>query len=75
MDINEKFTKAILTLRRNNEVKITQSDISNEADLSIRFYQDLESGKKRPSLETVDKIAHAFGMRLSDFCKYIEEID
>ena len=75
MGINEKFTKAILTLRRNNEVKITQSDVANEADLSIRFYQDLESGKKKPSLETVNKLAHAFGMKLSEFCKYIEETD
>lgn len=75
MDIKEKFSKAILTLRRNNEVKITQGDIASEADLSIRFYQDLESGKKTPSLETVDKIARAFDMKLSEFCKYMEEID
>lgn len=75
MNINEKFAKAILVLRRNSEVRLTQKDIAEEADLTPRFYQYLELGQKKPSLETVDKIAHAFGMKLSEFCKYIEEID
>ncbi len=75
MDINEKFAKAILVLRINNEIKLTQKDVADEADLSIRFYQDLESGKKTPSLETVDKIAHAHSMKLSDLCKIIEETE
>lgn len=75
MDINEKFSKAILRLRINNDVKLTQKDVADEADLSLRFYQDLESGKKRPSLETVEKIAHAHSMKLSDLCKIIEETD
>lgn len=75
MDINKKFSKAILRLRINNDVKLTQKDVADEADLSIRFYQDLESGKKRPSLETVEKIARALSMKLSDLCKIIEETD
>ena len=75
MDINEKFRWAIVALRRNNAVKITQTDIAIEAGLSPRFYQDLEAGKKRPSLETVNKIAHAHSMKLSDLCKLIEEMD
>ena len=53
MDINKKFSKAILVLRINNDVKLTQKDVADEADLSLRFYQDLESGKKTPSLETI----------------------
>lgn len=75
MDINEKFAKAILVLRRNNDVKLTQKDIAEEADLTLRYYQYLELGQKKPSLETVCKIAHAFDMTLSEFCKYIEEMD
>ena len=75
MDINKKCSKAILRLRINNDVKLTQKDVADEADLSIRFYQDLESGKKRPSLETVEKIARALSMKLSDLCKIIEETD
>lgn len=75
MDINKKFSKAILVLRINNDVKLTQKDVADEADLSLRFYQDLESGNKTPSLEAVDKIAHAYSMKLSDLCKIIEETD
>lgn len=75
MDINTKFSKAILVLRINNDVKLTQKDVADEADLSLRFYQDLESGKKRPSLETVEKIAHAHSMKLSELCRIIEETD
>lgn len=75
MDINKKFSKAILVLRINNDVKLTQKDVADEADLSLRFYQDLESGKKRPSLETVEKIAHAHSMKLSELCRIIEETD
>lgn len=75
MNINEKFAKGILMLRRNNEFRFTQKEIADEADLTLRFYQYLELGQKKPSLETVDKIAHAFDMKLSEFCKYIEELD
>lgn len=75
MNINEKFSKAILVLRTHNDVRLTQKDVADEADLSIRFYQDLESGKKTPSLETVEKIARAHSMKLSDLCKIIEETD
>ena len=62
-------------MRRNSEVKLTQKDIADEADITLRHYQYLELGEKKPFLETVDKIAHAFGMKLSEFCKYMEEMD
>lgn len=75
MDINKKFAKTILVLRRNNDIKLTQKEIADEADISPRHYQYLELGEKKPMLETVDKIARAFGMKLSEFCKYMEEMD
>lgn len=76
MEIYEKFRNAILILRRRDEIKLTQKDVADEADLTLRYYQKLETGDvKRPSLEVVDKIAHAFGMKLSEFCKFMEELD
>lgn len=75
MNINEKFSKAILVLRMSYDAKLSQKDVADEADLSVRFYQDLESGKKTPSLETVEKIAHAHSMKLSELCRIIEETD
>ncbi|MBQ9203248.1 MAG: helix-turn-helix transcriptional regulator [Prevotella sp.] len=75
MELHEKFRKALLVLRR-RDMKLTQNDIAMEADMSLRYYQNLESGKrKNPSLDIVDKIAHAHGMTLSEFCKIMEDMD
>ena len=45
--------------------------------LAVRTYlAGLEAGiAKRPSLDVVNRIAHAFDMKLSDLCKLIEEMD
>lgn len=76
MEIHEKFRKAVLMLRNRDGIKITQEEIAEEAGLTLRYYQKLETGEsKKPSLEVVDRIAHAFGMNLSDFCKLMEELD
>ena len=75
MELQKKFALAILSLRTKNEVKITQRDIADEADMNIRYYQSLEADEKMPSLKTVEKIAKAFDMKLSELCKIIEEMD
>ena len=63
-------------LRNRDEIRLTQEDIANETGLTLRYYQKLETGEsKKPSLVVVDKIAHAFGMKLSEFCKFMEELD
>ena len=76
MELHEKFRKAILQQRNRTDVKLTQEDVADEAGITLRYYQKLESGKSQnPSLDVVSKIAHAFDMKLSDLCKIIEEID
>lgn len=76
MELIERFSKVIVQLRRRDNIKLTQEEVAKEAGLTLRYYQKLESGAaKRPSLEVVSKIAKALGMKLSDFCKLIEEID
>lgn len=76
MELHEKFRKALLMLRNRDEIRLTQEDIANETGLTLRYYQKLETGEsKKPSLVVVDKIAHAFGMKLSEFCKFMEELD
>ena len=39
----------------------TQEQMATQADLSTRYIQALEAAEKAPSLETVFKIARAFG--------------
>ena len=76
MELHEKFRNAILQLRNRTDVKLTQADIADEAGITLRYYQNLEAGiATRPSLEVVNKIAHAFDMKLSELCKMIEEMD
>lgn len=40
---------------------LTQEQASNLADLSAKYYQNLESGRRtNPSFEALNRIAHAF---------------
>ena len=76
MELHEKFRNVILQQRNRTDFKLTQEDIAKEAGLTIRYYQKLEAGiAKRPSLDVVNRIAHALDMKLSDLCKLIEEMD
>lgn len=76
MELHEKFRNVILQQKNRTDFKLTQEDIAKEAGLTIRYYQKLEAGiAKRPSLDVVNRIAHAFDMKLSDLCKLIEEMD
>lgn len=69
-NINEKFRGYIRNKRR--ESKLTQVDVSDEAEISVRYYQYLESGKRKPTLEVCAKIACVYGMSLTEFCNYVE---
>lgn len=63
-------------LRNRDDIKLTQEDVADEAGMTLRYYQKLETGEsKNPSLEIVDRIARAFDMKLSEFCKFMEERD
>ncbi len=53
---------------------MTQGDIVRATGLERGYVSNLESGKIRhPRIETVAKVASAFGMRLSEFITYWEE--
>jgi len=76
MELHEKFRKSLLMLRNRDGIKLTQEDVAGEAELTLRYYQKLETGEcKNPSLDVVNRIARAFDMTLSDFCKFMEERD
>ena len=55
------------------EVRLTQADVAYGAGISVRYYNDLEKGKKLPTLDTLMKIAYSYKMTLADICKQIEE--
>ena len=55
------------------EIRLTQEDVAYGAGISVRYYNDLENGKKLPTLDTLMKIAYSYKMTLADICKQIEE--
>lgn len=69
-NINDKFRSFIRNLRRDKGY--TQLDVAEDTGISVRYYQYLESGQRKPSLEMCEKLARAFEMSLSEFCHKIE---
>lgn len=75
-DLRRKIAYTIFSLRTQDpNVRITKQDLANDVGVSVKYIYELENGKKMPSIEIIDKLARAFGMKLSDFCKIIEEQD
>ncbi|MGT2714472.1 helix-turn-helix domain-containing protein [Streptococcus pluranimalium] len=54
------FPKRLKSLRK--EAKLTQKDIAEKFGFSQPAYQQWESGKKKPSAETLDKFASFFNV-------------
>jgi transcriptional regulator with XRE-family HTH domain len=54
---------------------MTQGDIVRATGLERGYISNLEAGKiKHPRIETIAKIADAFGMKFSDFVLYCERL-
>ena len=55
--------------------KMTQGDIVRATGLERGYISNLEAGKIRhPRIETVAKVASAFGMKFSEFVFYCERL-
>lgn len=52
---------------------VSQQEIADCAQISVRYYHDLENGKRMPSLEVAERVARALGVSLGEFCVRIEE--
>ncbi|MCC9899810.1 helix-turn-helix transcriptional regulator, partial [Streptococcus agalactiae] len=52
------FSERLKSLRK--EAKLTQKDIASQFGFSQPAYQQWESGKKKPSAETLEKFASFF---------------
>lgn len=65
--------KSLRKKSQEEDVRLTQEDLAYEAGISVRYYNDLENGKKLPTLEVLMRIAYAYKMTLAEICKQIEE--
>lgn len=78
MDMKRRIGLTLRELRAVYDInghRASQQDIADAAQISIRYYHDLENGTRMPSLDTVEKLAAAFGLSLSAFCQRLEKMD
>lgn len=61
-------------IRNAQDGHLTQADVADYAGISTRYYTYLELGEKMPSFEVIMKIAAAYRMSLSEFCRYFDNI-
>lgn len=65
------FGRALKKIRLKK--KLTQEDLSLEAQLARVYISELEYGKKTPSIETVFKISQALNIKCSKLMDLTEE--
>ncbi len=56
----------MLFRRLRTERGLSQEDVAYTAEIGLRYYVDVEHGKRRLSIEVGQKIAQALGLRLQD---------
>lgn len=72
MEYDHRVTAQILGILRTQK-GLSQERLAWRAGLARSHYAMIESGAKRPSIETLWKIAGALGMRLSAIMKLVEQ--
>jgi len=61
--LKQKLANIIRTERE--KAGLSQDRLASKAGISTRFYQDIESGAKQASLETIFKLSNGLGCHYS----------
>lgn len=69
--LREAFGKVLRT--RRHELGLSQEELAERANLSMRFISQLETDKQQPTLTKLDAIASGVEMSLTDFVESIEK--
>ncbi|MDZ8239240.1 MAG: helix-turn-helix transcriptional regulator [Nostoc sp. ChiQUE01a] len=64
LNINQRFGKAVRKRRR--EMDLSQEDLAERAELHRTYVSTLERGLVNPTLETIEKVAAALEISISD---------
>lgn len=73
MDIHQKIGMAIVQLRK--EQGISQYNLAIKANITFRYLSDIENGKRNLSLNILEKIAIALGVKTSKIIEIAENIE
>ncbi len=63
-EIKKSFGKSLFQMR--HSAKYTLEGLSNKANLTLRYIQDVEAGNKLPSILTLIKICNALDITPND---------
>lgn len=63
-NINEKLRKRIRSIRRSKKIK--QEDLAHTAKIDYSYLNEIEAGKRNPSIKTIDAIARALKVSVKD---------
>ncbi len=69
--LNKKFARVLKQLRR--QKGFSQETFGFEANLHRTYVSQLERGLKSPSLETLERICKALGIKMSRLLQLIEK--
>ena len=66
------INEALRLLRVFNEVKL--KELSQKMEISVSYLSEIENGKKKPSLEIIQKYADVFNLKASEILFFSEKI-
>ena len=52
------------------EAGLTQEELAERAELSFKYYAEVERGLRNPSLRSMEKIANALGVGMDDLFRF-----
>lgn len=68
VNINKKLGNKIRELRKKKN--LTQEELAYNAELDYSYINQIENGKRNPSIEAVERIAKALGAKVKDLIPY-----
>lgn len=69
--MNQNVAQNLIKLRVTN--KYTQEYVAEKADISLLAYRNIESGKSKPNLSTLEKIANVYNVNIADLLKETQQ--
>ena len=69
--MNKNVSQNLIKLRVTN--KYTQEFVAEHSDISLLAYRNIESGKSKPNLSTLEKIAKVYNVDVADLLKETQQ--
>lgn len=68
VNINKALGKNIRALRKKKE--LTQEELAYKSELDYSYINQIENGKRNPSMEAVERIAKALGTKVQNLLDF-----